>query len=73
MNKPFTLLVKETEQAVVEAINKSQLPTYVLKIMLQNLYSQLETLDNEEIANYEKSQTNDIIKEKENVKKESDK
>lgn len=64
MEKPFTLKVQETEQKIVEIINHSELPAYVLKIVLQNLYAQIETLENQEIIKY-----NEL---KKNKKKESD-
>ena len=69
MNKPFTIQVQETEQKIVEDINNSQLPAYVLKTILQNIYKQLEELETQEIQKY-KEET-----EKENKKedKESDK
>ncbi len=67
MNKPFTLQVQEIEQKLVEDINNSQLPAYVLKTILQNMYNQLEMIEQEEIAKYNEEQ------EKKSQKKESDK
>ena len=61
MNKPLSLQVQETEQEVVEVINKSQLPAYVLKTMLERIYKQVELIEQEEIKKYEEA------------KKESDK
>jgi len=69
MNKPFSLIVSETEQKVVEIINNSQLPAYVLKTILQNLYTQVENIEIEEIKKYNEEQEK-LSQEKE---KESDK
>ena len=52
MEKPFTIKVQEAEQEMVKAINSSGLPAYVLKVILQNLYNQLEITDNKEMEKY---------------------
>lgn len=62
MNKPFTIQVQETEQKIVESLNNSQLPVYVLKNILINMINQLEKIDKEEIDKY-----------KEEMEKESEK
>ena len=67
MNKPFTLQVQETQQEIVNTINKSNLPAYVLKIILKELYQQVEQLELNEIETYKQTQ------EKKPKKKESDK
>lgn len=67
MNKPFTLKVQETSEQIVEVLNNSELPAFALKIVLENLHTQLDNLDKEEIAKYEEE-----IK-KENKEKESEK
>jgi hypothetical protein len=67
MNKPFTIKVQETEQKIVEIINTSQLPAYVLKTMLINMINELDNIDAEEIKKYNEEQ---LSQEKE---KESDK
>ena len=63
MNKPFTLIVQETEQKIVETINNSKLPAYVLKILVKNIFEELDRVDNDEIQKYTQEQE----------KKESDK
>ena len=67
MNKPFIIQVQELEKNIVEIINKSQLPNYVKKTILQNLCIQLENVDIEIIKQY-----NEEIAKK-SQKKESDK
>ena len=64
MNKPFTLQVQETEDQLVKTLNNSNLPAYVLKNILKELYQQIEQLELNEIEEYNKSQKK---------KKESDK
>lgn len=64
MNKPFTLQVQETEEQLVKTLNNSNLPAYVLKNILKELYQQIEQLELNEIEEYNKSQKK---------KKESDK
>ena len=66
MEKPFILKVKETEDKIVENINDSQLPTYVLKTILQNLYNQIEQIEQKEIQEYERQKNMELYK---NVKK----
>ena len=67
MNKPFTLIVQETEEQIVKIINESNLPAYVLKQILKELYQQVEQLEINEIETYKQEQ------EKKPKKKESEK
>lgn len=55
MEKPFTIKVQEAEQEIVKAINGLGLPAFVLKVILQNLYNQIEITDNKEIEKYVES------------------
>ena len=63
MDKPLSLQVQETEKEVVEVINKSQLPAYVLKTILERIYNEIDKIEKEEIKKYSDKQ----------IKKESDK
>lgn len=63
MNKPFTLIVNDTKQGIVELLNTSQLPAYVIKQILQEIFIEAEKLEQEEIQKYNEK----------NKKKESDK
>lgn len=67
MNKPFTLQVQETEEQLVKTLNNSNLPAYVLKNILKELYQQVEQLELNEIETYKQDQ------EQKPKKKESDK
>lgn len=62
--KPFTLQVQETQDEIVNTINKSNLPAYVLKNILKEIYQQIEQLELNEIEEYNKNKKK---------KKESDK
>ena len=63
MNKPFTLIVKEAEEKIVETINNSNLPAYVLKKILQDLFQQLEIAEHNEIEKYNEELKNNANKE----------
>ena len=52
MNIPFTLQVQETEEQLVKTLNNSNLPAYVLKNILKELYQQIEQLEINEIEKY---------------------
>ncbi len=65
MNKPFTLKVQETSEQVVEVLNKSELPAFALKIILQNLYNELDKVDMEEINKYNEENSKQEEKESE--------
>lgn len=64
--KPLTLRVQEIQSKVVDILNNSQLPAYVLKVMIKELYQQLENIEIEEIKKYNEEQ-------EKSQKKESDK
>jgi len=67
MNKPMTVQVNETEQQLIEIINKSGLSSFCVKTILNNIYIQLDSIEKEEIKKY-----NDYVNNK-NKKKESEK
>lgn len=74
MNKPITIKAKELSDNLIKVINESELPIYILKIELEKIYNELSRMENEEIANYEKTQNNGIIEVENNTQeKESDK
>ena len=56
MNKPFTLKIQEVEKEIVEIINSSQLPAYVLKQVLQGIYNEIDKVDMEEIKKYQEKE-----------------
>ena len=64
MDKPLSLRVREFESKIVEEVNKSELPAFCLKQILEKLYSQLTQIENQEIKDYQEKER----KEKENEK-----
>ena len=54
MQKPFSLMIKETEE-IIKTINNSNIPIFCLKQVLSNLYNQLDDLEKKEIEEYQKS------------------
>ena len=42
MQKPFSLMIKETEEEIIKTINNSNIPIFCLKQVLSNLYNQLD-------------------------------
>ena len=58
MNKPFTLIVQELEQKIVDTLNEAKLPFYVLKTVIRNIYEDIERADNDEIQQYRHSLEN---------------
>lgn len=56
--KPFTIIVQETEQQIVDTINKSNLPVYVLKNILSGINKQLNDIEQQEIEKYYNEQEN---------------
>ena len=53
MDKPLTLIVQETQQEIINTINNSKLPAYVLKQILKEIYQQLENIEQQEIETYQ--------------------
>ncbi len=64
MDKPLSLKAREFESKIVEEVNKSELPAFCLKQILEKLYSQLTQIENQEIKDYQEKER----KEKENEK-----
>lgn len=52
MEEPFTLRVQETEEKLVKILNESKIPAFVLKIILQNLFNQLNEIERNETETY---------------------
>lgn len=59
MEKPFTIRIKELEEKLIEEINSSKLPVYVLKTEIEKIYAELNRIDEEEIKNYNESLLNE--------------
>lgn len=63
MEKPLTLKIEETKQAIVTAINNSNLHPFILDTILKDIYNEIHVLCANQAAQdkkeYEKSQTNE--------------
>lgn len=59
MEKPFTIRIKEFSEKLIEEINSSNLPVYVLKNEIEKVYAELNHLDEEELNKYNESLTNE--------------
>ena len=44
MNKPFTMMVKETKTKLANICNESGLPLVVLDLIMQGMYSEIHSL-----------------------------
>lgn len=48
MDKPLILLERETRERVVEIVNNSQLPAFVLKSIFKDILEQLVSIEQEQ-------------------------
>lgn len=44
MNKPLTVIIKETQQKIVSVCNESGLPPIILDLIMQGIYSDIHSL-----------------------------
>jgi hypothetical protein len=44
MNKPLTMVIKETKKKIADACNESGLPPAILDLIMQGLYSEIHSL-----------------------------
>lgn len=59
MEKPLTIRIKEFSEKLIEEINSSKLPVYVLKAEIEKIYAELNRIDEEEINKYNESLLNE--------------
>ena len=59
MEKPFTIRIKEFSEKLIEEINSSKLPVYVLKNEIEKIYAELNRIDEEEINKYNECLSNE--------------
>jgi len=53
MEKPFSIKIREIKEQIVEIINNSKMPSYVLIKVFEDICKELEQYDLVEIQNYE--------------------
>lgn len=73
MEKPTIIKLKETEQQIVDVINKCEIPAFVLKPTIEKILMQLELLEKQEyeteLKKYNKTLEENVTK----LERESDK
>ena len=60
MDKPLPLKIQEFQKKISEVISTSELPIYILKYLIKDLYTEIEVMSSEyaqkEVDEYYKSQ-----------------
>ena len=70
MNKPLTMVIKETKTKIANICNESGLPPVILDLIMQGIYSEIRFLADKQISEEEKSYIATI---KENANSENNK
>lgn len=55
MDKPLTMMIKETKIKIANVCNESSLPPVILDLILQGIYSEIHTLTERQTLEEEKS------------------
>lgn len=55
MNKPLTMVVKETKEKIASVCNESGLPPVILDLIVQGIYSEIHFLAEKQTLEEEKS------------------
>lgn len=55
MNKPLTMVVKETKEKIASVCNESGLPPVILDLIIQGIYSEIHMLVEKQTLEEEKS------------------
>jgi hypothetical protein len=53
MNKPFSLIIEETRQNIIDAINKSNLHPSIMEMIIKDIYLEVSRLNAETIKREE--------------------
>lgn len=59
MEKPFRIKLKEIKEEIIEIINNSKMPAYVLIKLFEEICNELEQYDLNEIKKYEQNKGSD--------------
>lgn len=65
VSKPIVLIIKETEASVIEILNNSGLPNFILRPLLEKLYNQSIHLENQEYESAKSQYEKDFEKKEE--------
>lgn len=63
INKPITMVIKETKIKMINVINESGLPLAVLDLILQGVYSEIHSLVEKQVVEEERVY-NEMLKNK---------
>ena len=55
MNKPLTMIVKETKKKLADICNESGLPPVVLDLIIQGIYSEIHSITEKQTSDEEVS------------------
>lgn len=69
MNKPLTMIVKETQTKLAKICNESGLPPVILDLIIQGVYSEVHSIAEKQTFEEEKAYM-ESLKENERVDKE---
>ena len=61
MNKPISILIKETKEKMIRACNDSGLPPCILELLVRNIYDEIYQLANNQLNEDELMYANSII------------
>lgn len=53
MNKPLSVIIKETKMKLIDACNESGLPVAILDLIIQSIYSEVHSLAEQQTAEEE--------------------
>lgn len=73
MEKPTIIKLKETEQQIVDVINKCEIPAFVLKPTIEKILMQLELLEKQEYETELKKYNETLEENVTKLERESDK
>ena len=60
MNKPLTMIIKETQSNLARVCNESGLPPAILELVIHGIYSELHSIVEKQAADEEIAYTNMI-------------
>lgn len=55
MNKPLTMMIKETQTKITRACNESGLPPIILDLIMQGVYSEIHSITEKQTVEEEKA------------------
>lgn len=66
-NKPVTMIIEETKNTIVNAVNNSQLPAFILETIIKDIYIEINQMAIQQ-ANLEKQKYEEELKHDEELK-----